>query len=288
MVVLVASVLVALLLDMLWLPHALADGAPGCTTAVKYGTINQQTGVMVGRKCVDSRSPTPTPHPPSDRTPKPSTQPVTSSSGSGCDVVLPWFVTPGDKDTMPAPFLSPFFNPPQRVCYHRVLLGGATNPATKVVQDQATRLLPLTQVGTTALASGFTRPNVQTIFWAQTPSSLDLGTVTVLGQPIALKADFAEAVWDFGDHTSTVQVTAPGKAYVDGTCSSAPQCPDYFGHTYTLAGHVTVTLTVAWTVSYSAGGGDWTQLPEPLTTQATQATINIVTNRAVLVPNPGG
>jgi hypothetical protein len=265
-----------------------------CNTSVvgeshEFGGVLQQTHVEIGVRCSSNL-----PHEPVKSAHKVSPAPrrvVASPVPDRC----------GSYRGRPAPFLSPVTSDQEAqdvvwlFCWSPVIPAPSpspspvpASPATQRLSAQAVRLLPVTPVGTTVLRTGFTRPNIQTIFWADTTPSIDLGSVTLLAQQFTLRADFTRAVWNFGDHTPAVATTHPGKAYIPGTCDYQPQCPDYFGHTYRTKGTVTVTLTVTWTIRYttSTSADTWTTLPTPLTTPPATAAINIISNHAILIPNP--
>jgi hypothetical protein len=162
-------------------------------------------------------------------------------------------------------------------------------PGTAVLRDRALRLLPTVGIGAAGGAGGGTRAlaNTQTILWAKTPAARDLGQVTVLGQRVWLRVQFAHARWDFGDqHTDTT--STPGKAYDDAVdpCETA-MCPGYYGHVYTETGTRTITLTVAWSASYSLDGQHYAPIGTgTLTGPASTTTVTVRQARGVLVPNP--
>lgn len=154
------------------------------------------------------------------------------------------------------------------------------------LRQQAIRLLPAVQIGaawsTTALV------NAQTILWADTNTSRGLGTVTVLGQQVALRVSFRDASWDFGDGQRATAAT-PGKPYDQqhDPCRT-PQCPHYFGHTYTQTGALTITLTVTWHAEFSLdGGASWTDIAGDITGPVTRHALDVKQARGILVPNPG-
>jgi hypothetical protein len=163
-------------------------------------------------------------------------------------------------------------------------------PGTALLRDRALRLLPSVAIGAAGGAGGATKGlvNTQTILWAKTDASRDLGQVDVLGQRVWLRIRFAHARWGFGDHSSDT-TTSPGKSYDDATdpCDTA-MCPGYYGHVYTQTGTMTITLTVAWTATYSLDGRHYVSIgADPLSGPSSTTTITQRQARGVLVPNPG-
>jgi hypothetical protein len=163
-------------------------------------------------------------------------------------------------------------------------------PGTALLRDRALRLLPTVAIGAAGGAGGATKGLVhtQTILWAETDASRDLGQVEVLGQRVWLRIRFAHAHWDFGDHTSDT-TTSPGKPYDDAAdpCDTA-MCSGYYGHVYTRTGTMTITLAVAWTASYSLDGQHYSPVgTDPLSGPSATTTITLRQARGVLVPNPG-
>lgn len=125
-------------------------------------------------------------------------------------------------------------------------------PAASDIRDRAIRLLPTIPVHTTGPN---TLVNIQTLFWAGTAADRDLGTVTVVGQPVRLRARVAYVDWDFGDgHTD--RSDGPGKPYdrEHDRCNTV-MCPDYFGHVYRQTGQMTISVRITWDASYSLDGG---------------------------------
>jgi hypothetical protein len=168
-------------------------------------------------------------------------------------------------------------------CPHAAVPAAAPNAAS--LRDQVLRLLPTIAVGTTARTA--TLVNVQTLLWADTSARRDLGTVVLLNQPVRLRVDLHHASWDFGDgHADTT--TGPGKAYdADADPCSSVTCSRYYGHTYTITGPMTITLTVTWTATYSLDGATWQIVDAgPITGPADTRTITARQARGVLVADP--
>jgi len=79
----------------------------------------------------------------------------------------------------------------------------------------------------------------------------------------------------------------PGKAYdAQGDPCKDKQCPDYYGHTYTTTGDMTVTATVTWQATFRVGAGAVTPIPGTIPGPTTNAAILVGEARSVLVPGP--
>jgi hypothetical protein len=154
------------------------------------------------------------------------------------------------------------------------------------LRQQVLRLLPTVQIGSAWTTRALV--NAESIVWAETQSNRTLGTVTVVGRRVALRIGFDHADWDFGDG-ATDSTTDPGKAYSTTDPCDTAECADYYGHTYTDTGAVTMTLTVAWHAQFSLdGGATWTDVdPAPLTGPPATHDLDVVQARGVLVPDPG-
>lgn len=160
-------------------------------------------------------------------------------------------------------------------------------PSAASIRDQALKLLPKVAIGTTGTANT-SLVNVQTVLWADTPATRVLGTVTIVGHRVALRAGFARADWRFGDGQSDTTAT-PGAPYDDARnpCDT-PTCTGYYGHTYTATGPQTITLTVSWNASYSLDGGPYQPVGAAAITGAPATrTVTVHQARGILVPDPG-
>jgi autotransporter-associated beta strand protein len=154
----------------------------------------------------------------------------------------------------------------------------------QMLRDEAERLLPHPAIGV-APPGHATLVNIETVFWADTRARRDLGTVTVLGQRVDLRAHVRSVDWHFGDGASAT-TDGPGRAYsADDPCDTA-QCADYFGHTNTDTGTVTITAAITWTGEFRVARGAWQPIPGTVVAAATSTTIDVREARAILVPNP--
>ena len=146
-------------------------------------------------------------------------------------------------------------------------------------------MLPTVRIGSAWTTRALV--NAETVLWAETSAHRSLGNVTVVGRQVGLRIGFDHADWNFGDST-TDSTTDPGKQYSKSDPCDTAQCPDYYGHTYTDTGPVTISLTVAWHAEFSLdNGATWTAVdPAPLTGPATTHDLAVVQARGVIVQNP--
>ncbi len=153
-----------------------------------------------------------------------------------------------------------------------------------MARESAERLLPHPGIGT-APAGNVTLVNIETVLWVQTPADRTLGTVTLLGHRVTLRAHVQTVRWNFGDGTAG-ETSSPGKAYTDADPCRTAQCADYFGHTYLHTGEVAIAAQLTWTGQFRVDGGAWQPIAGTVTAAATSETIRVKEARGVLVPNP--
>jgi hypothetical protein len=155
-------------------------------------------------------------------------------------------------------------------------------PTTAQLRDEVIRLLPHVPVGW--IGPHLSLVNVQEILWTPTTNERNLGTVTIVGRPVALRIRLAHTNWTFGDGT-TDTTTDLGQPYDQTHPCPTKQCPGYYGHTYTTAGPHTIGLSVTWTADFSLDGGTtWTTIAGgPITGPTANATITLKQARAILV-----
>jgi hypothetical protein len=150
--------------------------------------------------------------------------------------------------------------------------------------EQARRLLPHPAILTTD-GNSPTLVNLETVFWIDTQPARTLGTVTLLGYAVTLRAHLIRVDWDFGDgHTDTT--TGPEPAYQRSDPCNTAMCADYYGHVYRSTGTPTVTATLSWTGQYRVDGGPWLDISGTVAAAAQPSTITVHQARAILVPNP--
>jgi hypothetical protein len=153
-----------------------------------------------------------------------------------------------------------------------------------MARQEAEKLLPHPAIGV-APAGGVTLVNIETVLWVDTPVDRTLGTVTLLGHRVTLRAHIERVHWNFGDD-STEATTTPGKAYTNADPCRTVDCPDYFGHTYLHTGPLTITAQVTWTGQFRVDDGPWQSIPGTVTAAATSTGIHVKEARGILVPNP--
>jgi len=163
----------------------------------------------------------------------------------------------------------------------------ATGPprvTPQMVWEQASRMIPPAAIGLAPHEN--TLVNIQTIMWVDTAAARNLPDVTILGQQVSIDIKIDHVDWDFGDAKSSTS-EGPGKAYdAQGDPCKDKQCPDYYGHTYTTTGDMTVTATVTWQATFRVGAGAVTPIPGTIPGPTTNAAILVGEARSVLVPGP--
>ncbi|SDJ06022.1 hypothetical protein SAMN05444157_1524 [Frankineae bacterium MT45] len=169
----------------------------------------------------------------------------------------------------------------------------AAAPATPqvtaaMVRAAVTKLLPTAPLGVTP-AGGQTLVNMQTIFWLDTPAQRTLADVTLLGHQVRITIRLHDVAWDFGDGNQ-VTATSAGRPYTSADRCSTPDCPGFFGHTYTQTtpvGHTdSITATPTWSASYTVDNGPANAIPGTIVAKPTRTTITIAQQRGRLVPEP--
>jgi hypothetical protein len=160
-------------------------------------------------------------------------------------------------------------------------------PTTQALRQQVLRLLPSVRIGSAWTHRALV--NAETVLWADTDANRTLRTVNVVGRPVQLRIAFDHANWHFGDG-ATDTTTDPGKAYTKTAPCNTAQCAQYYGHTYSDTGNVTISLSVAWHAQFSLNGGNtWTDVDAvPLTGPQTTHALRIVQARGILVAPPTG
>jgi hypothetical protein len=153
-----------------------------------------------------------------------------------------------------------------------------------MARQEAEKLLPHPRIGTAPIGP-VTLVNIETVLWVDTPANRVLGTVTLLGHRVSLRAHVERVDWNFGDD-STDTTPTPGKAYTNADPCKTVDCPDYFGHTYVHTGRVTIAAELTWTGQFRVDGGVWQAIPGTVTAPATSAAIHVKEARGILVPNP--
>ena len=153
-----------------------------------------------------------------------------------------------------------------------------------MARAEAEKLLPHPPIGT-APAGGVSLVNIETVLWVDTQQDLTLGTVTLLGYRVTLRAHLQSVSWNFGDDAIETTST-PGRPYTKADPCTTVDCPQYFGHTYRATGHLTIGARLTWTGQFQVDGGAWQDIPGTVTAPATGQPIHIREARGVLVDNP--
>ena len=153
-----------------------------------------------------------------------------------------------------------------------------------MVRDEAEKLLPHPDIGS-APPGHVTLVNIETVLWVDTSAERTLGTATLLGRRVDIRAHIEQVTWQFGDG-SNATTEGPARAYTNAHPCDSKQCPGYFGHTYTRTGDMTITADLVWTGQFRVDGGAWQTIPGTVTAAATSTTIDVKEARGVLVPNP--
>ncbi|MDT4918212.1 MAG: hypothetical protein QOH89_2912, partial [Pseudonocardiales bacterium] len=166
----------------------------------------------------------------------------------------------------------------------RVPLQKTAEVTATMVRDEAEKLLPHPAIGV-APPGHITLVNIETVLWVDTSPDRTLGTVTLLGQRVDLRAHIERVRWNFGDGV-TDSTDGPGAEYTAAHPCTTQQCPGYFGHTYRRSDTVTITADLVWTGEFRVEGGAWQPIPGTVTAAATSTTVDVKEARSVLVPNP--
>ncbi len=159
-------------------------------------------------------------------------------------------------------------------------VAGVPEPA---VREAVARLVPTAAIGAAPKATALV--NAEALFWVQTPAQQKLAAATLLGHQVAITIKVASVSWDFGDGSKDTS-DGPGRVFGPGDHCGTAQCPDWFGHTYTQTGAVTVRAVAHWTASYTVDGGAAQQIIGTVDGPAAQLAVTVKQARTVLVPNP--
>jgi PKD repeat protein len=104
------------------------------------------------------------------------------------------------------------------------------------------RFVPIAPSHTSFNPSDGTLVNVDTIFYADTASTMQT-TITLLGEQVALTLHPTQWAWRFGDG-STLTTTTPGAPYPDTSVT----------HRYSETGTYAASVTVTWDGTFTFGG----------------------------------
>jgi len=151
--------------------------------------------------------------------------------------------------------------------------------------QEVRKLVPSPKIGI-APAGGASLVNIETLLWLNTDADLDLGTTTLLGARVSLRAHLDHVVWDFGDGAGAT-THGPGRAYTESDPCDTKLCDGYWGHVYAHRGPITISATATWSGQYRLGDGAWQAIPGRATAAPATTGLTIKQARGVLVPNPG-
>jgi hypothetical protein len=153
-------------------------------------------------------------------------------------------------------------------------------PSTAALRDEVIRLLHPPTLGVSP-STGTALINLRTLFWVNTPPTVDLGRSSLIGFPVNLRITYDHTDFDFGDGASDTLTPDPGVAY-DPARDCGP-CTDRFGHNYTTRGPTTITARVYWHAQFQIRNGPWTDIPGQVTAnQPSQTTLTVKQSRATL------
>jgi PKD repeat protein len=89
---------------------------------------------------------------------------------------------------------------------------------------------------------------------------------SLLGRPITVRFEPVSYTWTWGDGESDT-VREPGRTWDDLAVGRFSETPT--SHTYTERGTVTVSLSVAYAVSYRIDGGEWSTVTGSVSAETT-------------------
>jgi hypothetical protein len=147
-------------------------------------------------------------------------------------------------------------------------------PSAGALRDEVVRLLKPPALGVSP-DTGTGLVNLKTLFWVDTPASASLGTAALIGFPVRLRINYLRTTFDFGDGASGTLEPGTGTPYDPGHDCGA--CTDYFGHTYTAPGPVTITAHVYWQAQFQVGAAGWTDIPGAVTAARASTTALTIT-----------
>jgi hypothetical protein len=153
-----------------------------------------------------------------------------------------------------------------------------------MVWQEAEKLVPHPSIGT-APPGGTTLVNIETVLWVATGADRTLGTVTLLGHRVDIRAHVQQVAWEFGDG-DTDTTSTPGRPYTSADPCRTAQCPHYFGHIYVHTGAVTIRAQLTWAGEFRVDGGAWQTIPGTVSAAAANTAVHVKQARGVLVPNP--
>src|SRR4029079_4178932 len=108
-------------------------------------------------------------------------------------------------------------------------------PSAAALRGEIIRLLHPAPLGISP-NTGTGLVNLKTLYWINTPTTVNLGQASLIGFPVQLHVSYDHTTFDFRD-TTTGQLPPPGPPY--NPAHDCGPCTAEFGHTYTQPGHRT-------------------------------------------------
>jgi hypothetical protein len=148
---------------------------------------------------------------------------------------------------------------------------GTAPVITPALVLQEMRRLPIRPTTVTVEPVPTTLVNFATAFAAETQTQTF--TVTLLGQPVAVRVTPISYVYDFGDGTSLGPTEDHGARYPSPTVT----------HLYLTPGAVDASVSVTYRGEFSVGGGQWIPVPGTATVDGQPVSVSVREARAELV-----
>jgi hypothetical protein len=150
-------------------------------------------------------------------------------------------------------------------------------PAPEVTPEMVLaefRRLPLPSATASVQPDGRTLVNVETIFYTDAePQTFD---VTILSQPVTVRAKPAEFTWHTGDGTT-----------IGPTASAGAPFPDHdIAHIYTESEPYQARVDVTYTGEFSVAGGPTIPVPGTVTIEGPTVPVEVLEAHPQLVANP--
>jgi hypothetical protein len=152
-----------------------------------------------------------------------------------------------------------------------------------LVRAEVVRLVPRVVIG--AAPSGWALVQLESLLWVESAVVRDLGTVVLVGHRVAITVRVVSVSWDFGDGEHATS-SGPGRPFRGADRCGLKQCPDWFGHTYTRTGTVTLRATVNWAATYTVDGGPVQAIQATVPGPPDTMSVTVKQARAVLLPVP--
>ena len=127
--------------------------------------------------------------------------------------------------------------------------------------------------------------NIDTILWLDTDADVTLGTVTLLGYRVTLRAHVTSVDWHFGDGAQDTSASPGRRYYLPDPCRTA-RCPGYFVHSYRRAGRSRSRPAWTWSARFRVDGGAWQRIDRSVSGPATTEALWVREARGVLVCDP--